>query len=154
MDIVDLASQPEHIAELAALHEEAWGYLVPDSSVEKRIQQLKNACEDGAIPSMYIATDEQTLVGSAALIEFDMRTRKDLTPWLAAVYVKAAYRRRGIGTALVARVEAQAAELGIETLYLYTPSAAGLYRKLGWELFERCKYMDTNVDIMHKTLSA
>jgi N-acetylglutamate synthase-like GNAT family acetyltransferase len=40
---------------------------------------------------------------------------------LVGVYVKPQFRERGIGSALVTRVEEEAKVLAVPTLYLYTP---------------------------------
>ena len=71
------------------------------------------------------------MVGSASLIAQDMDTRPELSPWLASVYVAAEHRRQGIGSALVRRVAQEAAALGVETLYLFTPDQEHFYARLG-----------------------
>ncbi|TGS74101.1 GNAT family N-acetyltransferase, partial [Mesorhizobium sp. M3A.F.Ca.ET.175.01.1.1] len=60
----------------------------------------------------------------------------DLTPWLAGLIVEEAYRRSGVGTALVRAVEDHAASAGVGKLYLYTWQARGFYEALGWSAAE------------------
>ena len=38
---------------------------------------------------MFVATCEQTVIGTASLIECDMETHPEWSPWLASVYVAA-----------------------------------------------------------------
>ncbi len=97
---------------------------------------------------------DQALVGSAMLVTHDMKTRKDLSPWLAGVYVKPAYRRRGIASRLVTRIENEAALLAIPRLYLYTPSEAAFYARRGWQTLEETEYRGVAVTVMHKAMAA
>ena len=76
-------------------------------------------------------------VGTAGLIHNDLPSRSDLTPWLAAMYVKPQARGRGYARALIRAVEDAAASAGYERLWLYTFTAEGLYLKAGWLTVER-----------------
>ena len=88
------------------------------------------------------------LLGSASLVAHDMDTRMDLSPWLARVYVTPEHRSRGVGTALVQRVLEETIELGVETLYLFTPDREEFYASLGWSVVERTEYRGQKVVIM------
>jgi N-acetylglutamate synthase-like GNAT family acetyltransferase len=48
----------------------------------------------------------------------------------------------------------EARRLQIMRLYLWTPSADGLYAKLGWASLERLDYCGYKISIMHKELCA
>ncbi len=72
----------------------------------------------------------------------------DLSPWLASIYVLPENRGQGIGTALVERVIEEAVELGIETLYLFTPDRKGFFASLGWSVVEHTEYREQKVVIM------
>jgi N-acetylglutamate synthase-like GNAT family acetyltransferase len=87
------------------------------------------------------------------LVAHDMDSRPQLTPWLAGVFVKPQCRGKGIGSALVRRIEAEARSLEVATLYLYTPNTESLYERLGWSVTERCEYRNTNVVVMSKELA-
>jgi GNAT superfamily N-acetyltransferase len=150
MQIDYLADHPLLVPQLARLHFEQWGYLRPAESLEDRTRRLDACCGRGGVPSVVVALEGGTLCGSAMLVANDMETRPDLTPWLAGVYVVAARRGRGYGSALVQRVEAEASALGVRRLHLYTPGAADFYSRLGWSLDERCEYLGQQVVIMSK----
>ncbi len=81
----------------------------------------------------FVLLEEGVPVGMASLVHHDLEERPELTPWLAGVYVDPAFRGRGYGVRVVRQVEAAAREAGVGTLWLYTGTAAGLYRRLGWE---------------------
>jgi len=87
-----------------------------------------------------------------SLIESNMDTRKDLTPWLAALFVVPEHRGRGIGAALVRRCEREAALAGADRLYLYTARAIQYHRRLGWLVMSEEVYEDEPVTIMCKEL--
>ena len=148
-----LTDQPHHVQELARLHEAEWGHLFPKIPLETRVDRLRAAAGRSEIPSLVIAVDGPTLVGSSALIAQDMDDRPELTPWLAAVYVKASYRRQGIATALATRIEEEAAALGVAKIYLYTEHEEAFYAKRGWEPMEHRDYHGTPVAVMFKLLA-
>ena len=147
-----LADHPEFLPTLAKWHHQEWGYLRPGDSAEARAARTKALCGREEIPTVFVAFSGTTLFGSAMLVANDMETRKELTPWLAGVYVAADHRRQGIGSALVARIVECAEKLGVARLYLYTPSAEQMYSQLGWSPMERVKYRDSQVLIMYRDL--
>jgi GNAT superfamily N-acetyltransferase len=87
-------------------------------------------------------------VGLANIEAHDMVTRPQLTPWLSGVYVLPGYRQRGVGSALVQAVVAAAGDLGLETLYLFTPDRVSFYHRMGWRDLERVRYRGEEVVIM------
>lgn len=78
-------------------------------------------------------------VGTCLLVRHELEPAHDFTPWLAGLVVDDAHRGRGIGRALVAAIEAHAASIGVERLYLYTWEARDFYAGLGWVVVERLK---------------
>ncbi|MFN2327466.1 MAG: GNAT family N-acetyltransferase [Chromatocurvus sp.] len=139
MEISPLADHQNFINELAELHHIEWGHLHRSFTLEKRIEAISQAAGREGIPSVFIAASEGQLIGSAALVHQDMTTRPDLSPWLAAVYVKKDFRHQGIASELIARCENEAVRAGAGAWYLYTEFASGLYEKLGWQPMEHCK---------------
>ena len=152
MRIDYLHDHPLLVSELARLHFAQWGHLRPDESIEDRTQRLEASCGRGGVPTVVVALEDGAILGSAMLVAQDMDTRPDLTPWLAGVYVVAGKRRSGVGSALVRRVEAEAAALGVERLYLWTPDMMPFYAQLGWTLDETCEYLGMKVAIMSRRL--
>lgn len=62
------------------------------------------------------------------------------------------WRGQGIASALVRRVEAEAATHGFERFYLYTPDQQALYRRLGWQALESLEYRGETVTVMSRQL--
>lgn len=150
MHIDYLADHPEFISTLARWHHDEWGYLRPGDSVEARAERLRAASGRREIPTVLIAFSDSELLGSAMLVPHDMETRMALTPWLAGVFVAPVHRRQGIGSALVQRAVECSGELGVSRLYLYTPSAEGMYLRLGWAPIERTSYRGAEVVVMSR----
>ena len=154
MKIDFLGNYIDFVPKLAELHLNEWKHLSPDMTLEDRAIKLKEISGSIDIPFMLVAVENNQLIGSAALVYEDMETRKDLSPWLAAVFVKPKFRNKGIGTKLIIRIELEAKRRWIKKLFLYTEHARKLYSKLGWHGLEECEYQGVNVDIMYKQLSA
>ena len=148
MKIINLADAPEHIPTIAAWHQAQWGYLNPGGTLESRIERMQRFLKGAAIPAMYICVDGKHLVGTAALVESDMDSHPELSPWLASVYVNPAYRKRGVGAALVKHVVKQASANGYSLLYLFTPDQAKFYRELGWEFIAQESYRGGEATLM------
>lgn len=148
MNIINLAEAPGHIPRIAAWHHTEWGYLNPGGTVETRIERMKRYLSGAKIPAMYIAVDGNELLGTAALVESDMDSHPELSPWLASVFVNPDYRKRGIGAALVKKVMEQARAQGISPLYLFTPDQAPFYTALGWQFVAQESYRGGNATLM------
>ncbi len=88
-------------------------------------------------PQCFVLLVDDEPVGTASLITNDLSSRPELTPWLAALYVRPDARGHGYALDLISTVEAAASVAGFERVWLYTSAAEGLYRKAGWEPVER-----------------
>ena len=154
MQIDYLANHQEFIPALAQWHFREWAYLRPGDSVEARISRLRGCCGHREIPTVVIAFANHTLIGSAMLVAHDMDTRMVLSPWLAGVFVVPDHRRHGAGAALVQRIVDEATGVGIERLYLYTPSAKHFYSCLGWSLLEHTNYRGAEAAVMSHACAA
>lgn len=125
-----LHRRPEHLATVAGwIYREFWegrdGYAQRDLEV-----LLSHAVDPDRIPLSLLALEDGVPVGTVNLIEHDHSKRPELTPWLAALVVIEQYRGRGIGSALVKRLLAEAERIGVSTLYLGADQP-GFYARLG-----------------------
>ncbi len=154
MRIEYLADYPDCLETLARWHHEEWHQLNPGDTIEERQARMRAHLAKRQIPTTFVAFEGDTLLGSACLLADDMHQHRDLTPWLASVFVALGHREGGVGSALVQRVAEEARALGVETLYLYTPDRESFYIRMGWAGLERTEYMGVKVVIMSITLSA
>ncbi len=150
MKIDFLGNHLSILPELAQLHFDEWRHFSPDKTLQDRVLKLRGVAKTSDIPFMVVAMNNGRLIGSAALVEEDMSTRKDLSPWFVSVFVKTDHRGNGIASSLVRHIEGEARKRGIEKLYLYTEHARELYLRLGWHDIEQCEYQGVNVAIMYK----
>lgn len=152
--IVRLNTDSDHVATVASWTYAEWGHLHPGSTADSWCEAFRRECGDGGVPSVFVAMAGHRPVGTAALMAEDMDSRRELTPWLASVFVLPEWRGRGIAARLIRRVEEEAADSGFSQFYLYTPDQQGLYRRLGWQDHEALSYRGEEVTIMLRRLEA
>lgn len=153
MSILNLTDVPEYIPTLAEWHHHEWAHLNPGRTLEKRIESMQGYLGEDLVPSTFIYKHDGQLAGSAAIVVCDMDTRKDLTPWLASVFVAPMFRRQGIGSKLVRHLMLQARQRGIASLYLFTPDQVRFYQKLGWSVLTTDTYHGCPVTVMQACLT-
>jgi GNAT superfamily N-acetyltransferase len=132
--IENIADHPALVEIVARWQWGEWGHLDADDSLAARVASLRDQTNPDRLPTTYIALEGDEPLGTASLVEDDMSIHRELTPWLASVYVTPTARGRGVASALVRHAVGQAAAMGVMRLYLYTPDAQGLYAKLGWQM--------------------
>jgi predicted N-acetyltransferase YhbS len=150
MQIRHLADCSAAIPQIARWLYDEWGRFLPGASVERGISRLQERIHRDRVPLTFVAVEGEAVVGTVSLIDCDMETRSDLSPWLASLYVLPDQRRRGVGASLVKAVVFEAKRLGIGTLFLFTDSSEALYARLGWQKMESCIYKERDVVIMRK----
>jgi GNAT superfamily N-acetyltransferase len=148
VEIVYLGDHPEWVNVLARWHHQQWSYLDPHLSMQERAAFLARHASRPQIPVTFVALSGKTLLGSASLVARDMDIRAHLSPWLASVFVAPDQRRRGIGSALVARVVQEARVLDVGQLYLFTPDKEAFYARRGWTVLEQVEYRGVQVTVM------
>ncbi len=152
MDIAYLADHKEVIPTLAQWFYQEWAYLHPGRTLEDVERLFGERTNTTKIPVTLVAFEDGELLGTVCLKVHDMDTRLDLAPWLAGLYVAAAWRRKGVGATLVSAIEKKAHELQVEKLYLCTPESEGFYSRLGWHVNERTEYHSHPITIMEKQI--
>lgn len=150
MRIEFLADHPEAIEILARWHYSEWHQLIPDWSLEKARRELAEHTGRTTIPTTLVAIEGTEVVGSTSLLVEDLPEWKQLTPWVASVFVAPAWRGRGVGSRLVARAVEVAGQTGAATVYLLTPGQEAFYRRLGWSVVEVASNPKRRVTIMSR----
>lgn len=147
-----LKNHPRFVPEISKYFYKEWSYLCPERDLQRFENSIRSRLNVDRIPLALVATGNGLFCGTVCLKEFDMDTRNELSPWLAGLYVKEEFRKRGLGRLLVESVTGLAAQMGIGELFLYTPSAEDFYRRLGWSAMCRERYRGTPVYIMNKSI--
>lgn len=151
IEIVSLAQRPDLIALTTGWGWEAWGRKAGRSLAVDlaRVQALVDAND---FEVTFVLLDSGTPAAMASLVRSDLDERPNLTPWLAGVYVHPDFRGRGHAIRVVRQVEQAATTEKVSTLWLYTSTAPGLYRKLGWRDHEEIERHSGRSIIMRREL--
>ena len=83
------------------------------------------------LPSFYVAVEDESIIGTYALLRNDLISRQDIFPWLACLYVSPERRGREIGSLLLRHALQETEKRGHRKLYLCT-DLTGYYEKYGW----------------------
>lgn len=149
-----LADHERHLEQVARWQHAQFGYLNPAGKLEQRAGRLRDALHRDRLPMALIAVSEDgELVGSASILASTL-THPHLTPWLSSVFVPPEMRGRSIASALSLRAAEEAARLGFETLYLFTPHNESLYARLGWKTFDRTVHNGQPLTLMERPVAA
>lgn len=148
MQINYLIDELIHLPQISQWHHAQWGHLEEKATLERRRQHLLECSGRETIPTCFVAVEDDQVMGSASIVHNDLSSRPDLSPWLASVYVGETYRNRGVGSALVQRIVAEAQKLRVDKLYLITPDRQSFYTRLGWKSMEDVFYRGEQVTMM------
>jgi len=152
MKISHLADHHDVIPTLSDWFYREWSYLHPDRTEQDVTKLISERTNKNKIPIALVAFEGDELVGTVCLKVNDMDTKPELMPWLAGLYVKHSWRRKGIGSMLVKAIEKKAFELEVNHLFLYTPESEQFYSKLGWHVMGRENYHNVPVTVMEKEI--
>jgi GNAT superfamily N-acetyltransferase len=97
-----------------------------------------------------LSEDQSSLAETANVLATTL-THKHLSPWLSAMFVPPRHRGKGIGSTLALTAAAEAARLGFDAIYLFTPHNESLYARLGWATFDRALLNGTPVVLMARS---
>src|SRR5689334_25391296 len=98
---IAMSAQPDHVPQvLDWLREEFWH--VGNPSREQQIATMLS--QPDRSEETFVLLDDNVPVGTSSLVNNDLSSRPDLTPWLASVMVLPPFRGRGYSAPLVRRV--------------------------------------------------
>ncbi len=130
-EIVYLADHPEHIHTIAEWIYNQWADK-SKKTLNEVIESFKKRCVKNKIPLTLIALADNECVGTVTIYKNDLKTRKNLEPWLGSLYVLPSHRKKGVGEKLTNQVIEILKQLGFEKVYLRTEEKADYYSKRGW----------------------
>ena len=89
----------------------------------EHVRTKVNASIGGSsFPFTLVAHDSSGFAGTISVVESNMEPRRDLSPWLSALWVESEHRGKGVGTALITGVINRAHQNGRSDLYLVAAS--------------------------------
>lgn len=148
-----LAENEDLIQPLALLNQQVFGHIRPDQTLAYYINRYQSRLNTQKIPLTIVAkSPEGQLMGAASLVEHDMTTNTDYSPWLSGVMVNEVYRKKKIGRQLVQTIEDYTSQLGYKWLYLFTFDREHFYRYMGYERLKTDFYLNMTVVLMGKQL--
>lgn len=83
------------------------------------------------LPRFYIAVQNDSIIGTYALLRNDLISRQDVFPWLACLFVIPECRGQNIGAKLLQHALRETQKMGHDNLYLCS-DLEGYYEKFGW----------------------
>ena len=117
-------------------------------------QDLAECCRRDGLPTALVAIDERgTAAGTAALRPVSVGSRPGEGPWLSALLVDPARRRKGIGTRLVAAIEELARSRRSNALFTSTDAHAFLSAQKGWQPFRQEASLRGPITVYRRRLS-
>ena len=134
IEIVNLTDAQEYLDEVSRWIWEEWT-KADGVELDKIIYRSRHSINRDSVPQMYIAKENDQVVGVVSLWICDLSTRQDLYPWLATLYVKENCSNRGIGSLLQEKCIEATRQMGYKTLYLIT-HLENYYEKMGWKFVE------------------
>lgn len=156
LKIEHLADHPHFAPELSELLFFQFGFLAPESSLLDFQKKLQRHLNKDRMPQAYVAfeeaCEEEELLGTFSLRDFDMETHKHLSPWIGSLMVHPSKRGQGIGSRLVEQAKSLTKELGYKKLFLFTPDKETWYLKLGWKVVEKSSFNNYSVTVMSHSL--
>ncbi len=128
--IISVRNYPDYYNDAVNYFSGKWG-------IDRRIYE--NSIADGIItknplPRWYLMLKDKDIIGGFGLVENDLMSRKDLSPWLCALYVEESERGGALGSRLLECGRYEAYDLGFDKVYLCTDHI-GYYEKYGWRFY-------------------
>lgn len=148
MEIYALKHKPIYLDQVAEWLYLEWGIKTAGNSILSVKEKLETFKNIDKIPINFVALKRDNLVGTFNLMLSDPPKRRDLSPWFGSLYVNPDYRNQGIGTFLLKSAVSRAKELGIQKLYLCTPTQQKMYAMSGWQPIDEVNFRGEEVTIM------
>lgn len=128
--IISVRDNPQYYERAVDYFSTKWG--IDRKLYEESITDAINT--DKALPRWYLMLRGDNIIGSYGLIENDFMVRKDLKPWLCALYVEEDERGKALGAKMLEHGRQESGKLGFDAFYLCTDHV-GYYEKYGFTFY-------------------
>ncbi len=154
MRIVLLADVPETMPTLARWFVAEWEPYYGGNGPGDAEADLAQCCNRDRLPLAVVALNgDGGVLGTAALKSESVGSELGVGPWLAALLVGEAHRCRGVGSALVGAIEAEAHRLGFSEIFTSSDGATGLLERGGWRAFETARSLRGTVAVYRRPIA-
>jgi len=131
-----LADRPELVYAVAEIRWKEWGHAPEPEDLAYWVDVTQREAGRNDLPITFVAVDDHGAIGAVGLGQFDIDERRDRSPWVLGMVVRADRRGQGVGRALMGELEAWAAARGVVQAWVATGPAATFYRTCGWRITE------------------
>ncbi|SFF48056.1 Acetyltransferase (GNAT) domain-containing protein [Paenibacillus algorifonticola] len=129
IEVFELRDKMAFFDEAVQMYWDQWG---SESNFKFYQDCMLHSCTSVCdLPRFYIAVQNDSIVGTYALLRNDLISRQDLFPWLACLYVVPELRGNKVGARLLKHALEETKSLGLTKLYLST-DLEGYYEKYDW----------------------
>jgi predicted N-acetyltransferase YhbS len=144
-----LAQQPQLLDAVTQMLHREWSDFPNwrDAAVIQQRLQARNQAEAKTL-TLVATTSDGELMATASIIHYELDDIAEREFWLGEVITAAEHRGKGLASALVTRLIAEARLREISALWLYTPDQQALYRRFGWQDVEQRVMADEDVTVM------
>src|ERR1700694_4357858 len=122
-----------------------WGSGYHQADLADFLLDIRKGIGSQKIPLVLVAMTESEVVGTASIIENDLPLRKDINPWLASIFVRPDWRRKGIASQLIMAALTRAKLIGIKKIFLFTHDLQEFYRDFGFVSVDQSEFMGKQV---------
>ena len=147
-----LALHAGALPELRRLFEAEWPSWYGPGGRGSADDDLRAFSTASGLPFGVVALRGNEVCGVAALKAESIPSHRHLTPWAAAGLVKRSLRGQGIGSALLAALEAQARERGHRAIHCATATSESLLQRRGYRLLERVGHEGQDLGVYQRSL--
>jgi GNAT superfamily N-acetyltransferase len=152
MEIVNLKKTREYFDIIAEYHQKEWAHLYDGETLDGRKIRMQSYFSDDFVPSLFVAKNDNSIIGTASIKKYDLSTDEGFTPWMSSIFIFPKHRKKGYSKTLVKHLMEQAKLNDINKMYLYTEDADGLYAKLGWKTLSKRQCQGHDIIVMEAEL--
>jgi N-acetylglutamate synthase-like GNAT family acetyltransferase len=153
-EIFFLAQQPHLVESCSRLCFAEFEAAYRDLGFDSAAAVAANLCKSYLVPLVLVAlARDGEFLGTVTLDEEDMRTRPELTPWVADLLVVPAARGQGVASVLLRALLAVSKTIGVDKLYLWTEKQAAFFATRGFERVDRLECAGATAMLMCSSLT-
>ena len=148
LQIDDLANHSQYLVPLSKWYHQAFLHLTNPLTLEQRQVNLQQHTKDQPLPTSFVAIKRQHLLGGLCLLEHDLETHRNFSPWLSRIFVHPQARGQSVATSLINHAVDYIQDLGHEQLYLLTEKKQIFFSRVGFEEIDKTSLNGFALSIM------